>query len=250
MACIKAFTILADYNTTVEINTDKNKILVGVLDQFRNPVLNGRIMVKLDDNDYSFELVDGKVQVPFDIDDGVHNISVYYKGEKYNSSYSNKSFEVLLRMDLAKSNVFTLNSNYKIVLHDQYGNFIANKKVILCVNNSVKLNKFSANKYTVTVNYKGFKVSNKITVKSTLTDKNKSVKKGKTLKFTAKLVNSKGKALKGKKITFKIKNKKYVAKTNKNGIATIKIKNLKIGKHTIKTSYGKVKINNIITVKK
>ena len=282
VACIKAFTVLANYNTTISISFDKNQISVRIVDQFNNTVKTGRITINIDNKSQTFDLKEDKLIIPLSLADGSYDVFVEYGCDNYNSSYNHMIIDYKnerINQESVNPNILQLtaqlidnkdivmyygaNKIYKVKLTDNSGKIIVGEVVRIIIGKkiylvktgndgfaNVKLNKFKINKYTVTAEYKGFKVSNKITVKSTLTAKNKSIKKGKVLKFTAKLVNTKGKPVKGKKITFKIKGKKYSAKTNRKGIATIKIKNLKVGKYKIQTSYGKVKISNKITVKK
>ena len=264
VACIKAFTILNRYNTTTAISFDQNRIVVNVVDQFNNPVKNGMITLKINNNSQTIGLIDGNASIPLTLFDGIYNVSAYYEGEGYNSSHSNMVLEILLIIDLPSNNVYTLNSKYKIILHDQFGNKMANKKLLINVN-GVNLEKTSdgngeilfnidlkVGKYKVTVINpdNNENVFQNIQIKPRLSGNGDVVMfYGANRNYAIRVHDDFGKAISGETIKIIINGKAYSAKTNKNGVASVKLNKLVAKKYTVSVTYKGFKVSNKITIK-
>ncbi len=109
-------------------------ISVSVVDQFKRPVKDGRIIVKFNNGTQTLNLINGNATIPFSLSDGIYDVEVNYESESYNASHANLTFEILLKIDLPSNNVYCFNSNYRVVLHDQYGQSISNKTLIFTLN--------------------------------------------------------------------------------------------------------------------
>ncbi len=264
VACIKAFTVLARYNTTTAIDIVGNNFVVSVVDQFNNSVKNGRIAVEFNNSTQTFDLTDGCASIPFSLADGIYNISAEYYSDNYNGSKGNLSFEILLKIDLPSSATYTLNSDYRIILHDQFGNRIANKKVILNVDNaeyektsddngeisfSINLN-VGNHKVTVSNPSNNESVFQNIRVSARLTDNRDIVMYyGANDYYKVKVYGDFGKPISGESIKIIINGKSYSAKTDKNGFASVRLNRLTANKYTVSVTYKGFKVSNKITVK-
>lgn len=260
VACIKAFTVLANYNTTVEIEVKGNKITVNVIDQFGNPVNDGKINFKLANETQLLSLANGKVEVPFSLIDGVYNITAEYESDNYNNSSNNMTLNILLNVILPSNKIYAFNSNYKIVLTDQFGNAMANKK--LTIN---QMEKTSDSNGAITFGI-GFDVGNyKFTIVNPLTNEslidniqviprltdnaNVNMYYGANKYFRVKVYDDFGNAFSAETINIVLNGKVYSVKTDGNGFASLKLNKIKIGKYTVTVDYKGFKVTNKITIK-
>lgn len=264
VACIKAFTVLADYNTTATITVNGNKIKINVVDQFNNPVKTGEVTVEFNNQTQVLKLNDGEAELPFSLIDGVYAIDVNYNGDNYNSSHANRELEILLKVELAQGNVYTYNSNYRIILKDQFGNPIVGKTMMIDVANKqhnlssdangvILLNlKLNAGKYGVTVinPANGENTSQTIQIVPRLSgNKNIVMYYGANKVFKVKALDDYGKPVKGQSVKIVIGAKSYWAKTDKNGFASVKLNKLAAKTYGGTVTYKGFKVSNKILVK-
>ena len=233
-----------------------------LFDKAGNPLNNTRIIVKVNDEEYSLISDENGMVKLVKLAVGFYIINI---NNPVSAESINRNLNIVKRItDNSNVNMYYgAGKSYTVRVYADDGSVAgAGENVSFTVNGKTYVRKTDANgfasfritlnakTYTITAAYKGVKVSNKIVVKPVLTAKNISKKKSKTIKFTAKLINTNGKALKGKIIKFLFKGKTYKEKTNKNGIATLSLKNLKVGKYVIKTTYGKSSVKNTVKVRK
>lgn len=108
MACIKAFTVLAKFNNTIAINVTGNRIIVSVLDQYSNPVRDGKINFTLGGETQTLNLIGGEVEVPFKLKDGVYNLTVDYESDDYNGSQNNLTLDISLDIILSSNKIICI----------------------------------------------------------------------------------------------------------------------------------------------
>lgn len=264
VACIKAFTVLADYNTTTTVSVANGTIEISVEDQFNNPVKSGEVSVNINGNVQVFKLDGGKAEVPIGLLDGIYDIDVTYDGEDYNSSQSSYELEILLNVELAKNNVYTYNSDYRIVLSDQFGNPIVGKTMILNLNNeqynltsdadgSITFNiRLKVGKYDlVLINpVNNDNVSHVIQISPRLSDNQNIVMYyGANNVFRVRVYDDNGNVLKGESIKIMIGGKSYTAKSDKNGFASVKLNKLAAKTYSVTVDYKGFKVSNKIKIK-
>ena len=264
VACIKAFTVLANYNTTTTVSVANGTIEISVEDQFNNPVKSGEVSVNINGNVQIFKLDDGKVEVPIGLLDGIYDIDVTYNGDDYNSSQSSYELEILLNVELAKDNVYTYNSDYRIVLSDQFGNPIVGKTMILNLNNqqhnltsdasgSITFNiRLNVGKYDlVLINpVNNDNVSQAIQISPRLSDnQNVVMYYGANNVFKVRVYDDNGNVLKGESIKIMIGGKSYTAKSDKNGFASVQLNKLAAKTYSVTVDYKGFKVSNKIKIK-
>ena len=259
VACIKAFTILASYNTTTDITVDGGNVTVTVRDQFSNPVLNGKISF----NNATYDLVNGRVSIPFALPDGIYNFTAAFEADGYNPSQGSMAFEVLLEIDLP-SDVHAYNSNYRMVLHDQFGRAMSAKKVIVeiadsrlekesDVNGEISFSldlKVGNYKLTIVNPNNNESIVHNITMVPRLSDNRDIVMYfGADRNFAVRVHDDFGNPLSGESIQFIVDGKKYTVKTDKKGFASIRLNKFLPKRYSVSVSYKGYKISNRITVK-
>ena len=194
----------------------------------------------------------------------IYDIDVTYNGEDYNSSQSSYELEILLNAELAKNNVYTYNSDYRIVLSDQFGNPIAGKTMILNLNNeqynltsdadgSMTFNiRLNVGKYDlVLINpVNTDNVSQVIQISPRLSDNQNIVMYyGANNVFKVRVYDDNGNVLKGESIKIIIGGKSYNAKSDKNGFASVKLNKLVPKTYSVIVDYKGFKVSNKIKVK-
>lgn len=264
VACIKAFTVMADYNTTTSISIGNGSIEISVADQFNNPVKSGEVSVNINGNVQNFKLNGGKVEVPICLVDGIYDIEVTYDGEDYNSSQSSYELEILLNVELAKDNVYTYNSDYRIVLSNQFGNPIEGKTMILNLNNeqynltsdadgAIIFNlRLGVGKYDLVLINPVNKdnVSQTIQISPRLSDNQDVVMYyGANNVFRVRVYDDNGNVIKGESIKIMIGGKSYTAKSDKNGFASVKLNKLAAKTYSVTVDYKGFKVSNKIKIK-
>ena len=264
VACIKAFTVLADYNTTTTISVVNGSIEISIEDQFNNPVKSGELSVNLSGNVQTFKLNDGRVQLPISLLDGIYDIDVTYTGENYSSSKGSYALEIMLNVDLAKDNVFTYNSNYRISLSNQFGNPISGKTMILNLNNE-KYNltsdangvmtfnlRLNVGKYDLTLinPSNNDNITQIIHISPRLSDNQDVVMYyGSNKVFKVRVHDDNGNILEGESIKIMIGGKLYTAKSDKNGFASVKLNKLAVKTYSVTVDYKGFKVSNKIKIK-
>ena len=260
VACIKAFTVLAKFNTTIDINVSGNRISLNVFDQFARPVKDGRIIFKLANETQTLSLTDGKVEVPFKLMDGAYNITVDYESDNYNASQNNLTLDILLNIVLPSNKIYAMNSNYKLVLKDQFENPIVGKELMI---NNVKMTSddngeiaFSIDlnvgnhQFTIINPLNNESITDNIQIKPRLSDNADIVMYyGANKYYRVKVFDDYGKALNGETISIVINGNAYHVKTDKNGIAGVRLNKFKVGKYTASIDYKGFKVSNKITVR-
>lgn len=264
VACIKAFTVLADYNTTTTISVANGSIEISVEDQFGNPVKAGEVSVNLSGNVQTFKLNDGKVVVPINLLDGIYDIDATYSGENYNSSRGSCALEIILNVDLTSDNVYTYNSNCRIILSDQFGNPISGKVMILNLNNeqynltsdghgvmtfNLRLN---IGKYGLTLinPFNNDNITKTIQIAPRLSgNQNIVMYYGSNKVFKVRIHDDNGNILEGESIKIRIGGKSYTAKSDKNGFATVKLNKLVAKTYSVTVDYKGFKISNKIKIR-
>ena len=260
VACIKAFTVLAKFNTTIDINVSGNRISLNVFDQFARPVKDGRIIFKLANETQTLSLTDGKVEVPFKLMDGAYNITVDYVSDNYNASQNNLTLDIFLNIVLPSNKIYAMNSNYKLVLKDQFENPIVGKELMI---NNVKMTSddngeiaFSIDlnvgnhQFTIINPLNNESITDNIQIKPRLSDNADIVMYyGANKYYRVKVFDDYGKALNGETISIVINGNAYHVKTDKNGIAGVRLNKFKVGKYTVIIDYKGFKVSNKITVR-
>ncbi len=99
VACIKAFTVLADFKTNVSLNVSYNglnpvTVTATVVDEFNNPVRSGSVMFCMGDENLTVNIVDGKATFTYNFPKGMNSISATFNGKGFISSANSTSFEV------------------------------------------------------------------------------------------------------------------------------------------------------------
>lgn len=264
VACIKAFTVLASYNTDTSISIDKDKFIVSVVDEFNNTVKNGKITFKLDNTTQILNLIDGNAVVPFDLHDGFYNVNVSYEGVNYNCSNANLTFEIFLKVDFPPLSEYTLNSNYVITLHDQFGNKMVNKTVILTLNNvdyekvsdengeiSLNINLDPGNYEVNVLNPKSKEsFSQNIKITPRLTDNiNIVMYYGANSLYKVKVHDDNGNILSGESLKIIINSKSYSVKSDSKGFASVNLKKFAVNTYFVTVTYKGFKVSNKITIK-
>lgn len=264
VACIKAFTVLADYNTTTKISVNNSSIEIIVVDQFNNPVKNGEVCVSFNNVSQTLKLNEGKVEVPFSLVDGIYDINVDYQGKNYNSSHGSHVLEILLDVKLPENGVYTYNSKYGIVLTDQFGNPIAGKTVIVDVNNKqykLSSGKDGAMAFNIVLNVGKYVIkvinptdnesfSKNIEIVPRLSDNNNVVMYyGANNVYKVRVHGDYGDSVKGQLIKIIIGGKAYSAKTDDNGFVSVKLNKLAAKTYAVTVTYKGFKVSNKIQVK-
>lgn len=264
VACIKAFTVLASYNTTTTVEVNESRLFVNVLDQFNITVKDGSIILKLDNVTQKFELINGEVVIPFSLSDGSHDVSVTYESDSYNSSHTDFTLDVLFEVDFPSKNIYTLNSGYKCVLHDQFGNRLVNKTVVLTVNNTryeKTSNEDGEISFIIDLNVGSYQINiqnptknetftHNIQIVPRITDNSNIVMYyGANNDYRVRIHDDKGNIVIAETVHIIINGKIYSAKTDRNGFASVNLKNFAVKTYTVNVEYRGFKVSNKITVK-
>ena len=251
VACIKAFTILSQLNTTMSLTTDGNEVTAHVVDQYGRGAASGKVTFNISGELIDVDVVDGFAKAK--LKEGVNNITAQLNGINYNTSANSTSVFLKYTTGITAPQIKSTYGTAKtlvITLKDSKGNPLSAMNITVNFNgktNTLKTDKngqikisskgLAPKTYKLTLTFKGddtYVKSSKNTkiivqkAKSKITAKKKTFKKSqKTKKYTITLKNSKGKPIKKVKVTLKIKGKKTItAKTNSKGKATFKIKKL------------------------
>ena len=264
VACIKAFTVLTDYNTSIDLKINGSKLEIGVSDQFNQSVRNGKVNVRFNNSTKEFVLTGGKISVPFSLHDGVYNVNVKYSGDGYNNSDYSGSFEVLLKIDLPANEVYTLNSEYKLVVHDQFDKRMLNKTVIIKIDNrqfektsdengEISLNiDLNVGEYNLEIinPQNNESISGNIKVVSRLTDNaNVIMYYGANGYYKVRVHGDFGEILSNEMIKININGKIYSVKSDKNGFASVKLDKFQAKSYTVTAEYRGFKVSNKIVIK-
>ena len=98
VACIKAFLISDDINTTTYLdivydNYNPVSITVRVIDENGKPV-SGSVKFNLNDNELTVNLTDGEASFEYNFEKGINNITATFEKDGYVTSANTTSFEI------------------------------------------------------------------------------------------------------------------------------------------------------------
>ena len=241
VACIKAFTQLITLNSTIKsINITYDSfnlfnITVSLLDENRNTVGNGEVIINVNNVNYTVSVYNGIAFLKTPLIVGKNNISAIFKSPNYYSSHDNTSFDVApLSLDLNitvkqilnnASVMFNLSQkvNESIIINNMtfktvngvyilnltdldYGNYT----VEACLNSSF-YRAFKSSKFFVNVKKTHIEVNNLTTVYNS----------GEFLKITLK--DEFNQPVVGRSVVLKINDEIYANITDSNGEAFISI---------------------------
>ena len=258
-------------NTTLTILSPNNWKLYGeknytvqLLDEDSNPVKDAQINFKI-------KTPNGKYITKTDVTDekgmavlplnltirGIHNIEVSYGGDlDYNPAQSVNSNVTFYIKTVIKSAKYSYrSSNFTITLATNKGTVLANKKLVIYINNvkytrttdskgrafikmpsDKKLVKFNCTFFTSDYYAESKRILDLPVYKKTYTKPLVyAILKGKYFKIQLKGID--GKILKNEKVKFTINGKNFTRTTNKKGIAYLKV-NFKRNEYKVCFSYG------------
>lgn len=259
VACIKAFTVLIDFNTTLslEVNNNYNPITVTatVKDQYGKLVNSGAVTFIINGQNTTVNVANGKASITCDFNEGIQEVFAIFRGISYISSSNSTSFEV------SKENI-TLN-----VIISKYQNNITltitsskniSKKVLILVNGqeytvrlvngraSFKLTNLENGKYDINVSlYENNAYnSNVVNLSAIINVKNTQLLVSDFIttdysgdSYTVVLVDEDGNPIANKKITFHLNNDKINNFTDSNGKVSIVI-NLDSGDYAVAVDFN------------
>ena len=269
MAILEAKDVI--YGNDINIKVQVNSSII-------SPLNNGKVVVKVNNVEYSVDVKDGiaTLVIP-ELDVGTYNVNVVYIDNNMSRAEIPVNFTVNKRDITINANDAAYIINYGGTYKVSFTNVVDGTKVTFTLNGknigtSAILNGAASIKLTAKIlktakagkknmiikiensNYSLTSKTVKITInkeKTKIIAKKKTFKKStKTKKYTIILKNSKGKAVNKAKVTLKVKGKTYRAKTNTKGKAVFKIKKLtKKGKYTATVKYAGSAYYNAVSKK-
>lgn len=240
-------------------------IPVALKDEHGNAIVNGEVSMTIGGKTF-FTVTNnsGIALFSFNIKSGEYDVYMCYKGgNKYVQSDLNKKIKIKSTIILPSTVKYTLNSNYKAVLLDSYGNLLKNSHVSVMVNSKqydlitssegiLNFNiALAPNTYVLHIeNSANKEVSTQtIDVVSRLnSNKDLTMYYGAGSSYKVRAYDDNGKVAKGVKVTFKINGKTYARTTDSNGYASFKI-SLAAKTYTITATYQGFKVSNKVVVK-
>ena len=258
VACIKAFTIFDEINTTTlssfEIDSNKLNYIVRVLDENNNTIQNGNVAFTIDNKSYSSSIKNSIANFTYYFNStGIHNISFKFARSGFKSLEINQTVNIESvyyhdsTLKVSDITVYGSTVNFNVSLKDCLNNPIENAVISILNKNSLTdsngLAKFSLNlnpgTYKLTALFAGkdynIETSSDFTVKVlesiVLTNTKRAYNSAYT--FKVRFYQSSGKVLANTKVTFKINSKSYSATTDAKGILTF-AKKLSVGTYTLK----------------
>ena len=245
MAILEAKDVI--YGNDINIKVQVNSSII-------SPLNNGKVVVKVNNVEYSVDVKDGiaTLVIP-ELDVGTYNVNVVYIDNNMSRADIPVNFTVNKRDITINANDAAYIINYGGTYKVSFTNVVDGTKVTFTLNGknigtSAIINGAASIKLTAKIlktakagkknmiikiensNYSLTSKTVKITInkeKTKIIAKKKTFKKStKTKKYTITLKNSKGKAVNKAKVTLKVKGKTYKSKTNSKGKATFKITKL------------------------
>ena len=245
MAILEAKDVI--YGNDINIKVQVNSSII-------SPLNNGKVVVKVNNVEYSVDVKDGiaTLIIP-ELDVGTYNVNVVYIDNNMSRAEIPVNFTVNKRDITINANDAAYIINYGGTYKVSFTNVVDGTKVTFTLNGknigtSAIINGAASIKLTAKIlktakagkknmiikiensNYSLTSKTVKITInkeKTKIIAKKKTFKKStKTKKYTITLKNSKGKAVNKAKVTLKVKGKTYKSKTNSKGKATFKITKL------------------------
>ena len=166
----------------------------------------------------------------------------------------------MLNIVLPSNKIYAMNSNYKIVLKDQFENPISGKELII---NNVNVTSNSNGEITFNIDFNTG--NHKLTIlnplnNETVTDNIQIIARltdnlditmycGANKYYKVRAFDDYGNVASGETINIIINGKSYTVKTDKNGVASVGLNKFKVGKYTVAVNYKGFKVSNKITVK-
>ena len=269
MAILEAKDVI--YGNDINIKVRVNSSII-------SPLNNGKVVVKVNNVEYSVDVKDGiaTLVIP-ELDVGTYNVNVVYIDNNMSRAEIPVNFTVNKRDITINANDAAYIINYGGTYKVSFTNVVDGTKVTFTLNGknigtSAIINGAASIKLTAKIlktakagkknmiikiensNYSLTSKTVKITInkeKTKIIAKKKTFKKStKTKKYTIILKNSKGNAVNKAKVTLKVKGKTYRAKTNTKGKAVFKIKKLtKKGKYTATVKYAGSAYYNAVSKK-
>ena len=237
---------------------------MNITDEFGNPVESGEIVLTLENNQYTAEIINGTANMSHMFKNcGVNTIKIVYNGSYRYTSYVITSEINVKSTVISDFEIKTLDSKYQFKLLDKNGNPLNTTDVNITVNSKIyrlvtdengtaqmnidltpgSYNIIIANPQSGEVKTQNIKVVARICENKALT-----MYYGAGKYYKIKVLDDNGNAAKGVKVKFVLNGKTYTRTTDSNGYASIKI-SLKVGKYTVTAQYGSFKVSNKITVK-
>ena len=258
VACIKAFTIFNEINTTIqssfEIDNNKLNYIVRVLDENNHAIQNGNVLFNIDNKTYSAAIKNSIANFTFYFNStGIHNISFKFNRTGFKSLELNQTLDIEniyyhdSSLEVSDITVYGNTVNFNVSLKDYQNKPIENAIISILGKNSITdsngVAKFSLNlvpgTYKLTAFFAGkdhnIETSSNFTAKVlksiVLTNNVRTYNSAYT--FKVRFYQSSGKVLANTKISFKINSKSYSATTDAKGILTCSQK-LEAGIYTLK----------------
>ena len=285
VSAVKSKTQMTASNITATYGEVKN-LTVTLKDAQGVALVNKVISIRLNNVDYTRTTDgNGKVSIPVDLDAGKYDAQISFAGDSsYYSSATvstitvNKAEVQITALDI--STTYNVGKNLVITLKTADGKVLADKSIVVTLNNKpydrttdsngqavVSSYNLAPKTYTADIkfngdgNYMESGSSAKVVVNKALPKiiaSNKAYKvKTKTKQYTITLKNNKNAVLKKKPVTLKVGGKTYKATTNSKGKATFKITKLTkkgtfkaVIKYAGDSYYKSVSKTTKITVKK
>ncbi len=260
VACIKAFTVLNDLNTTLTLTVDYNgynpvTITAVVKDERGNLVKNGVVTFVLNGENVTVNTVNGRASVTRNFEKGINNVSASYRGNSYLSSSASTSFEILKDTIVLDAVISKYQNNLTLTITASKA---ISKKVLIFVNgneHSVKLVNGKAyyrltnldnGEYNITLDladenvYESSPVylSIVVDVKNTviMASDFTTYEHSKEI-YSVRLVDENSNPIANKKLTFNLNNHKINSVTDDDGYAFIEI-NLSCGEYTLIVTFN------------
>ncbi|MBP3791796.1 MAG: hypothetical protein ILA26_07190 [Methanobrevibacter sp.] len=271
VACIKAFTVLNEINTTIILSDnpeDGFNITATVLNQYGRPVNNGILIFTINGTDYPVNIVNGVARIHLKLIPDEYDVSARFEAVGYISSNANGRF---ISYGFTKIELNYDNEYNPVIIHvnvtDHYGDVVSNGNVTFVLDGEEFVVGLvegygtlthifkSLGSNEISASYKGdcyfsSDLKSNVTVLSTIVSANEV----KTLnsQYQFKLLDNYGNPLKNANVTLSLNSKDYNLNTDENAIAWINI-DLTPGNYVIEIVNplnGEMKSQNITVIKR
>ena len=245
VACIKAFTIFDEINTTIqssfEIDSNKLNYIVSVLDDNNYAIKNGNVLFNIDNKTYCAAIKNSIANFTYYFNSsGVHNISFKFNRTGFKSLELNQTLNIesvyyhYSSLEVSDITVYGNTVNFNVSLKDYQDKPIENAVISILGKNSLTdsngVAKFSLNLAPFHIETSS-NFTARILESIVLTNNLRAYNSDYT--FKVRFYQSSGKVLANTKISFKINSKSYSATTDAKGILTCSQK-LAAGTYTLK----------------
>lgn len=259
VACIKAFTVLEDFNTTISLDISSNinpvTITATVVDQYGNLVNSGVVTFLIDDESVTVNVLHGIASLTRNFDEGIHNVRAVFNGASYISSSSGTSFEVSKENITLEVSMLKYQNNVTLTITSSKS---ISKKLLILVNGEehtgklhdgsliFKLTDLDNGKYDVSVSLYSNDVynSNVVNLSFTVDVKKTSILAYDLLttdysgdSYSVVLVDGDNRPIANKTIVFHLNDDKIHAVTDSEGRASMAV-NLAGGNYDVTASFN------------